>query len=95
MSNKESNDFNIQDDESCNHDNVCPCCVARESLIDEFIDNLMKVVQTSGKLSIEKLLSITDDFYSDAYDQGSKDTYSEIVGYAAHQIQSLEEGEDI
>jgi hypothetical protein len=87
-------DFNIQDDESCNHDNICPCCVARESHVTTFISNLMEKYRSAGKLSIEDLLVVTNDFYTIVQKQGSQEALEDIIGYAAHQIHGEEEDED-
>jgi hypothetical protein len=89
-------DFNIQDDESCDHDNVCPCCVARESLVTLFIDNLMERVQkNAGKLTIDNLLDASNGLYMDAYELGKNDALEDIIGYAAHRIHENDEDEDI
>lgn len=86
-------DFNIQDDESCN-DNVCSCCVARETHITKFIDDLMEIVQKGKGLSLESLLESTDEFYSTVYLEGKTDALKDIIGYAAHEIHGHEEDED-
>jgi hypothetical protein len=89
-------DFNIQDDESCNHDNVCPCCVAREAHVTKFIEDLMEVTKGSGKLTFDDLLEVTDEFYSTVLKQGNKEALEDIIGYAAHVIvENDKEDEDI
>jgi hypothetical protein len=88
-------DFNIEDDESCNHDEVCPCCIARENHINKFIEDLMEVTKGSGKLTFDSLIKVTNDFYSIVLKQGNKEALEDIIGYAAHVILGEEEDEDI
>ena len=86
MSDNSNDELNFQDDESCDHNELCPCCIAREKLVTEFIEKLSGVVQKKGKLSLEALVKVTDDFYTDVLRQGIKEAYEDMIGYAAYQI---------
>lgn len=82
MNNEE---LNFQDDESCDHDNVCPCCEQRENTIENFLNRVDGLVIGSPEFidEVESLIGFVEL-------SAKRDTLASIAHGLIHEIKEID-----
>lgn len=74
------------------HQETCPHCEVKEDWIFTFLENFQAIIETgeSNESMQQGLIELCSDFYDEAFSDGKREGFLDIIGYAGFNVDQID-----